>query len=150
MCCSAGKVHLPALTNLPEPLKSLLDGAHPHSKHFLENIRSYNNCFQMTSFRGREIREGNFMPIFKIQGQIYHIAGSPLSAPSQHGNQMPPKILHIYFLGDRQREKDVRKSFNLKATNDDILLSLQEMLHQHNQYVNDFKTVIDKMTTPEA
>src|SRR5277367_781022 len=104
----------------------------------------------MTSFGGREIREGNFMPTFKIQGQIYHKAGSLLLAPSQHGNQMPPKILQIYFVGDRQREKDVRKSFNLKATNDDILLSLQEMLHQYNQYVNGFKTAIEKMTTPEA
>src|SRR5277367_5000660 len=55
-----------------------------------------------------------------------------------------------YFVGDRQREKDVCKSFNLKATNDDILLSIQEMLHQHNQYVKGFKTAIEKMTTPEA
>src|SRR5271163_171986 len=76
MCCSAGKVHLPALTIPPEPLKSLLDGTHPRSTNFLENIRSYNNCFQMTSFGGREIREGNFMRTFKIQGQIYHKAGS--------------------------------------------------------------------------
>src|SRR5277367_2345008 len=87
ICCSAGKVHRPALTNLPEPLKSLLDGAHPHSKHFLENIRCYNNCFQMTSFGGREIQEGNFTPTFKIQGQIYHAAGSLLP-----GYQLPANM----------------------------------------------------------
>ena len=64
MCCMVGKVQLPSLNAPPEPLRSLLNGTHPHSTHFLENIRSYNNCFQMTSFGGREIREGNFMPTF--------------------------------------------------------------------------------------
>ena len=30
----------------------------------------------MTSFGAKEIREGNFMPTFKGQGQLYHLIGN--------------------------------------------------------------------------
>ena len=48
MCCSGGKVKLPALPEPPSPLKELLDGSHPKSKSFLGRIRRYNAAFQMT------------------------------------------------------------------------------------------------------
>jgi PIF1-like helicase/Helitron helicase-like domain at N-terminus len=150
MCCSGGKVKLPPFASPPEPLKSLLDGTNPLSAHFLNNIRSYNNCFQMTSFGANEVREGNFMPTFKVHGQVYHRVGSLLPVQDQQGNQAPSKILQIYFMGDTNREKDVRKSFNPKATRDEIILGLQEMLHSHNHYIKGFKVAIEKMTTSES
>lgn len=68
MCCLSGKVKLPELRAPPEPLKSLLNGAHPLSNQFLMKIRYYNSCFQMTSFGATKIiREGNFMPTFKVK-----------------------------------------------------------------------------------
>lgn len=78
MCCSSGKVHIEVLQNPPEMLKKLLNGDHPQSKHFLDNIRSYNNAFQMTSFGAKQVTEGPFMPTFKVQGQVYHLIGSLL------------------------------------------------------------------------
>jgi hypothetical protein len=33
----------------------------------------------MTSFGGNIISEGNFMPAFKVQGQVYHLVGFFLS-----------------------------------------------------------------------
>ena len=48
MCCQQGKVKLAEIIAPPEPLLSLLSGQHPNSKHFLKNIRKYNNAFQMT------------------------------------------------------------------------------------------------------
>ena len=50
LCCSGGKISLPELPELPEPLKSLMKGDHPKSKEFLQLIRKYNSSFQMTSF----------------------------------------------------------------------------------------------------
>ncbi|GBM09746.1 hypothetical protein AVEN_101794-1 [Araneus ventricosus] len=50
LCCSYGKVSLPKLPQLPEPLKSLMEGYHPKSQEFLSMIRKYNSSFQMTSF----------------------------------------------------------------------------------------------------
>jgi len=49
----------------------------------------------MTSFGAKEIREGNFMPTFKIEGQIYHLIGSLLPTTGQSS-----KFLQIYFIYD--------------------------------------------------
>jgi hypothetical protein len=50
MCCDNGKVVLEELCSPIHPLKELMSETSPRSKHFLENIRKYNSCFQMTSF----------------------------------------------------------------------------------------------------
>ncbi|GFV78840.1 uncharacterized protein TNCV_4079401 [Trichonephila clavipes] len=103
MCCSGGKVQLPTLEPYPEPLHSLLTHQDPLSEHFLSTIRKYNGCFQMTSFGAKEIKEGNFMPTFKVQGQVYHRKGSLMARANQK-----PSFLQIYFMGDDHREKDIR------------------------------------------
>ncbi|GBM33615.1 hypothetical protein AVEN_203661-1 [Araneus ventricosus] len=48
LCCSNGKIYLLELPQLPEPLKSLMEGNHPKSEEFLTIIRKYNSSFQMT------------------------------------------------------------------------------------------------------
>lgn len=50
MCCSSGKVQLLPLEPPPEPLHSLLMNHHTEHAHFMDHIRKYNGCFQMTSF----------------------------------------------------------------------------------------------------
>jgi hypothetical protein len=78
MCCVGGKVKLQQLFPPPEPLSAFVSGVTSQSKHFLANIRKYNSCFQMTSFGATNIVRENYMPTFKVQGQIYHRAGSLL------------------------------------------------------------------------
>ncbi|XP_013793811.1 uncharacterized protein LOC106477832 [Limulus polyphemus] len=94
MCCATGKIKLPQLGEPPEPLKTLLARYTAESKHFLSNIKKYNSCFQMTSF-GAEIVTAQFMPTFKVKGQIYHKAGSLLQFPDGQY-----KFLQMYFIGD--------------------------------------------------
>ncbi|CAH1114924.1 unnamed protein product [Psylliodes chrysocephalus] len=50
MCWSNGKVNLPPLNIPPPELLAYMNGETPDSNHFLQNIRRYNCCFQMTSF----------------------------------------------------------------------------------------------------
>ncbi|KAL0882000.1 hypothetical protein ABMA27_001749 [Loxostege sticticalis] len=69
MCCSDGKVRLEPFLQPQQPLKSLLYGDHPESRHFLKSIRAYNSAFQMTSFGAKQVSEPGFMPTFKVQGQ---------------------------------------------------------------------------------
>lgn len=69
LCCADGKVKLPQLVPPPDPLRSLVSGMGNDSKHFLANIKKYNNCFQMTSFGATHIVQDNFMPTFKV---LYH------------------------------------------------------------------------------
>ncbi|UYV83334.1 hypothetical protein LAZ67_23000610 [Cordylochernes scorpioides] len=72
LCKFCGKVKLPELHLPPEPLSTLISGATSQSKHFLRNIQKNNSCFQMTSFGATEIIWDNYMPTFKVQGQICH------------------------------------------------------------------------------
>lgn len=53
------------------------------NQNFLQNIRKYNKCFHMTSFRAKEIRKHGFMSTFKIQGQLYHKPGSLIPLPDE-------------------------------------------------------------------
>ncbi|XP_044588727.1 uncharacterized protein LOC123267905 [Cotesia glomerata] len=100
MCCASGKVQLPVIETPPEPLNSLLIGTDPDSNVFLKSIRTFNSCFQMTSFGAIEIvqntnangQQYNFT--FKIRGQVYHKIGSLLPKPNE-----PHKFLQIYFMG---------------------------------------------------
>jgi hypothetical protein len=135
MCCSNGKVKLPPLDTSPDPLLSYMSGTSVESKHFLQNKRKYNYCFQMTSFGATAtIERSSFMLTFKIPKQIYHKAGSLLPLPDG-----PAKTLQINFVGDEEREVDQRCA-NIPGTRRHIVLNLQRCLHRHNELVNIFKT----------
>ncbi|GFS76021.1 ATP-dependent DNA helicase [Nephila pilipes] len=138
MCCAAAKIKLPHLREPPEPLKILLSGYTAESKHFLSNIRKYNSCFQMTSFRAEVITK-HFMSTFKVKGQIYHKVVSLLPLPNGQHN-----FLQMYFIGYDKDELDARYgiSTGIKRC---IVSELQELLHEKNHLVRLFKTAIDMM-----
>ncbi|KAL8594538.1 hypothetical protein ACOMHN_028892 [Nucella lapillus] len=124
MWCAGGKVRLPPFGIPPEPLKSLLTGV-PDSKNFLDNLRNYNNYFQMTSFGVTKefVREQGFIPTFKVHGQVYHSVGSLLPAP---GNE--PEFLQIYFMVNDQEQAEQR-CLVVPGLRQDIVFNLQEMIH---------------------
>ncbi|XP_063931152.1 uncharacterized protein LOC135143203 [Zophobas morio] len=124
LCCAGGKVKLPQLVPPPDPLRSLVSGIGNDSKHLLANIQKYNSCFQMTSFGATHIIHDNFMPTFKIQGQIYHLLGTLLPVPDADY-----QFLQIYFMGNSDAEVDNRCAHN--PTN--------------NNLVNMFKIALDRM-----
>ncbi|XP_045455661.1 uncharacterized protein LOC123665392 [Melitaea cinxia] len=146
MCCLQGKVKLEEILPPPEPLHSLLTGYHQKSKQFMCNIRRYNNAFQMTSFKSKQVDERGFMPTFKIQGQVYHLAGSLLPLrPDDH------KFLQIYFIADPDTQASTRCSSVAQPIDRDLIRSLQDMLHSHNCYIQSFKTAIESVpaNTPD-
>lgn len=132
ICCEAGKVALPCIQEPLQPIKDLLTGNHPLSVHFLNNIRRYNTLFQMTSFGAKEIRERNFMPTFKVEGQVYHLIGSLLPSSGQS-----PQFLQIYFVSDAD-QLSLRSNIapNLKV---ELINELQTVLLSHNIYISSFK-----------
>ena len=111
MCCSGGKVRLTPL-NLPSaPLELLMSGATAKSPHFLENIRKYNCCFQVTSFGAtNEVCEPGFMPTFQVQDQVYYRVGSLLPFPIEEH-----RFHQVYFIGDKQN-KGNQRSRNIPRT----------------------------------
>ncbi|XP_058449412.1 uncharacterized protein LOC131429355 [Malaya genurostris] len=141
LCCASGKVKLIKLNSPPEPLRSLVAGSQSSSKHFLENIQAYNSCFHMTSFGATHIIRDNFMPTFKVQGQIYHRAGSLLPvSDAEH------TFLQIYFMGDSNLEANQR-CFHYINTKKEIVQQLQTKLHKNNELIKLFKTALERMTS---
>ena len=89
MCYAGRKVKLPEL-HCTEPISTLVSGGTSQSKHLLANISKY-----------------NYMPTFKVQGQIYHCAESLLPIPNADH-----KFLQIYFMGNTGEQIDQRCRFN--------------------------------------
>ncbi|XP_067646742.1 uncharacterized protein [Eurosta solidaginis] len=113
------------------------------SKHFLSHIQEYNAAFQMTSFGATKIVRDNFMPTFKIQGQIYHRAGSLLPYPDADH-----QFLQIYFIGDANCELDRRCTIAAHARRQSVS-ELQTFLHQYNELIRLFKTALDRMPSDD-
>lgn len=143
MCCSSGKVKLHAIQPLPQPLNSLMLKNDSKSKFFLKHIRKYNAAFQMTSFGANEIREGNFMPTFKVQGQIYHRIGSLLPVLNEQHH-----FLQIYFISDHDSQLNTRCQF-IQNIDKQTISELQKMLHDCNSYIREFKTAIENAPCDE-
>ncbi|MDK1801146.1 hypothetical protein LRR74_28675, partial [Klebsiella pneumoniae] len=129
LCCGSGKVQLNSLSKPPEPLHSLLMDLHPDHKHFMANVRKYNNCFQMSSFGGKQVGGDGFTPTFKVQGQVYHLAGSLLPEPGKAA-----QFLQIYFVGEDEREANLRLA-NYPHLKPNIVKQLQKLLHEVNPYI---------------
>jgi len=137
LCCAPGKFSLPNIQEPPEPIKSLLTNNHLHSRHFLTNMRRYNSLFQMTSFGAKEIREQNFRPTFKIEGQVYHLIGSLLPPSGQN-----LQFLQFYFISDADH---LSLRSNIAPTlNIDLIKKLQTALNSHSIYIRIFKQNLEQ------
>lgn len=98
----------------------------------------------MTSFGATNIvSNADYMPTFKVQGQIYHKIRSLLPIPEQE-----PKFLQIYFTGNKEREVEQVCSITTQ-TRQEIISNLQKIFHEHNSLVRLFKTAIDQMPSDD-
>lgn len=105
MCCMKGKVQLPELKQAPPQLMDLLHQDDRKSKHFQDNIRSYNMMFSFTSLGGKietSINSGSGPYTFLLHGQNYHLLGSLLP---EEGSR--PKFSQLYIY-DTENEVENR------------------------------------------
>ncbi|GJT49522.1 hypothetical protein Tco_0975679 [Tanacetum coccineum] len=113
-CCRGGRVALRTYQIYPEYIKMLLE-----DRHFLENIRAYNQMFRMTSLGAHideSINNGRGPYVFKIYDQLYHWIGSLCPAEGQ-----PPRVLRR-----------------------DVVEGLIDLLDTHNALVQLFRTEREK------
>lgn len=96
ICCSNSKVKVPQLEKPPEPLLTLLTEETKESKEFLQKIRKYNSCFQITSLGASgHIIVPDYHTSFTVQRQAYRHTDSILPLTEQRHS-----FLQIYFIGD--------------------------------------------------
>ena len=95
----------------------------------------------MTSFGAQIENQDQFMPTFKVKGQIYHRAGSLLPFSGENH-----KFLQLYFISDSNSELNARCEMfpDVERT---IVSELQLLFHENNDLVHLFKTAIDLMPT---
>ncbi|GJT02879.1 DNA helicase [Tanacetum coccineum] len=119
-------------------------------RHFMENIRAYNQMFTITSLGARvddSINIGQGPYVFKISGQLYHWLGSLCPAEGD-----PPRILQLYVY-DTENEINNRMSHfggNNSDLRRDIVEGLIEFLDDHNALVRLFRTAREKLLDSEG
>ncbi|CAH9100410.1 unnamed protein product [Cuscuta epithymum] len=140
-CCMQGKVKLPLIKRPPPIIENLFMGCDELSKHFLKNVRSYNNMFSFTSMGGKidsSVNGGKSPPIFKLHGQNFHLMGSLLPADSA-----VPKFAQLYIYDTENevcnRINSVRKKDEPHDLHERIVEDLKKTLDEHNVLVKSFR-----------
>jgi len=135
ICCAKGKVILPSLQELPPPLDILLTGTDPRSCAFRQNIRMYNSALSFTSIGAKinqEVAGTSGIYTFRIHGEMYHRIGTLLP-----DSEAQPQFAQIYIY---DTDHEIQNRLNIMPGLDPMILGeLQQMLHDINPYVNQFR-----------
>ena len=112
LCCMKGKIQLPYLQHPPQLLLNLLTDLDPRSKHFKENIRTYNSMFCFTSISrkvAKLINDGGCPPQFILSGQNFHRIGSLIPAI-----RSSPKFAQLYIYATQNEISNRMKHFRYR------------------------------------
>ncbi|XP_072073598.1 uncharacterized protein [Arachis hypogaea] len=147
LCCRGGQVEIPHLQDAPKVLYDLLYNDDAKSKHFRDNIRTYNSMFQFTSMGAkvdRNINSKRGPPTFILCGENYHLMGSLIPKVGS-----PAKFAQLYVF-DTQNEVQnriavIRGEENNKI-HEDIVRDLKKMLDEHNVLVKAFRMVRESIS----
>ena len=127
-CCCKGELVLPSLEPTPDKLKDLI-----REHDFRTLIRLYNSIMSFTSVGGTvpDTFAGQGNHVFEMEGALFHRIGSLLPENRE------PAFSQLY-VWDTEQEINNRISrldeYNYHL-DPNIVLQLQEMLHEVNPYV---------------
>lgn len=139
-CCAGGQLYLRNERDPPTYFKELFK-----DKHFLDNIRAYNQMFSMVSFGADmddSINNGRAPYVFRISGEIHHWIGT--LCPS---NDDDPRFMQLYVYDTQNEVKNRMEPFGGKEKSNlkvEIVEGLIQILDQHNELVQVFRTARDK------
>ena len=135
MCCGDGDYVLPKFSDPPEPLPTLLYAQTPAARHYRNHIRAYNTSFQMTS-AGIDTHGAAAPSNLIVHGTVHHRIGSLLPLPGAQ-----PRFAQMYLYdaaAEQQQRYAAHGHIGNTQLNANTLAELQDMLHQHNPFVQQF------------
>ncbi|XP_012833846.1 PREDICTED: uncharacterized protein LOC105954712 [Erythranthe guttata] len=146
LCCMSGKVQLPKIRDAPPTLNNLVFGTDRRSKHFQENVRSYNMMFSFMSLGGKvqiSINNGSGPYTFLLHGHNYHILGSLLP---EEGTR--PKLPNFTFSTQKMRFRIELMPSGNQSNNLDpaIVASLKDMIDGNNILAQHYRVVRDRFS----
>ena len=145
-CCSDGKVLPAVFPRPPDDLMNLWSGTDARSRMLRQHSRMINNAVCLSSLKVKLRTFQGFTPSIVFQGRVQHRAGALLPADGE-----PPRFAQLYVY-DPAMETTHRfenmvvptsLSNSQKAILKDLLQNVQDVLHQVNPFVRDFKQIID-------
>ncbi|XP_072087196.1 uncharacterized protein [Arachis hypogaea] len=146
LCCRGGQVEIPHLQEALKVLYDLLFGNDIRSKHFCDNIRTYNSMFQFTSMGAkidRTVANGRGPQTFILYGENYHLMGSLIP---QEGNTAKFTQLYVFNTHNEIHNRiSTVSGENNNKINEDIVRELKKMLNENNVLVKAFRMVREKM-----
>jgi hypothetical protein len=144
MCCRKGKIFFPPISEPPDLLLALLNGDHPASAEFKAHLRGYNNLLCLSALVAQEVRPARGIASFKVKGRMATTIDAGLIPP---GDDPPKKGLAMYFYGAGAPDANIseldHRHGRLPTLNRALLAALQEMLHDVNPYIQQFKTLME-------
>ena len=146
-CCSNGKVYLDVFPQPPKELDDLWHGETSEGRIFRENARSINNAVCLTSIKVKTKDFGKgFNPSIIFEGKATQLAG-PLQANVGEKPYFAQLYLHDPALESGERFSNMTIPANMsgpqKKILEKILIKVQNVLHEINPFVKDFKQVIE-------
>ncbi|GJR65707.1 hypothetical protein Tco_0011772 [Tanacetum coccineum] len=139
-CCKGGRVALRTYQIYPDYIRLLLN-----DRHFMENIRAYNQMFNMTSLGvhiDKSVNNGRGPYVFKISDQLYHWLGSLSPVEGD-----PPRFLKLYIYDTDNEVDNCRSHFGGENSHlcRDIFEGFIDMLDTPNALVQLFRTAREKL-----
>ncbi|PWA80936.1 helitron helicase-like domain-containing protein [Artemisia annua] len=126
-----GKVRLQQERDPPDSIKQLFK-----DKHFMENIRAYNQMFSMTSFGAQinnTINNERGAYVFKVSGEIRHQIGALYPPDNER-----PKFLQLYIYDTRNEVANRLYHFGGATSGSlkpEVVEHLIQVLDTHNELV---------------
>ena len=141
ICCHKGKVSgnvIPPI-EVPDFLEKLITQNDSQTKHYLLNIRNYNNALAFASVQANVMNIANRGPYcYKIQGQMYHSVGS------LHPHNSSDSMYAGLFILDAEEALNIRMNRDSnKLCEKPLMDKLMKLLHDVNPYANLFSHMID-------
>ncbi|CAN1761832.1 hypothetical protein LINPERHAP1_LOCUS8068 [Linum perenne] len=146
LCCNGGQVRVAPTREPPQYLKQLMISQDSTSRHFRENIRSYNGVFCFTSLGGKinhDLNKSGGAPyIFSIGGQVFHRLGSLIPPEG-----MPPKFAKMFVFDTTNEIKHRMNSFpsDINDISEQIIKELKDMFDEHNVLVKVLRYARDRL-----
>ena len=148
-CCGEGRVVIPPLETPPEFLAHLLTSTDKRGREFRSHIRAYNTSLASCTFRVKvdnELANAKLgVYTFCIHGVVHHSIGRLIPEPGE-----PPKFAQIYIHDGRPEAEVESRLRHMGELCLPELKGLQQMLHEVNPYVSDFKHAVDVMHSRNA
>ncbi|RPB10744.1 hypothetical protein P167DRAFT_576085 [Morchella conica CCBAS932] len=146
-CCKKGDVELPALEQVPDYLKYLLESTDTLYRQFRTWIREYNSALTFTSVKynsdERIAAQGQGVSCFQIYGELYHLQGLLTAAAND-----TLTFTQLYFY-DELYAAQLRQQGHLNLDLA-VLQRLTNELNTVNPFISFYKTSKERLDDPSS